>query len=534
MSRSAVRVGPADPGESTPAAPNERPRPAALLLLDSPRCLLGWLLCGVLALAGCVGDGDGAGGAGDGALDGPSNPPETAPDATPDRGPEPGEDAAGDMAADGAVDPDGAPMDMAPDRGPPDGALPDGARPDMAALDMAALDMAALDMAALDMAALDMAAFDLAPPDLALPDLALPDLALPDLAPEPDAAPPDMAPDLDPACEPIAERCNARDDDCDRRVDEDLDPGAPCTAGRGPCAVDGVEVCLDGRWTCGAQALPGSPDICNGVDDDCDGALDEVPFERCVAGVGACAVEGQLGCADDGGIACDVAPWPGLPEACNDVDDDCDGLLDEGGVCEPGAEDCAVDGDEDGDGRADCDDPACFALLACRPPEDCQRYGDEDGDGDAECDDVACAQTRGCRPDVDIAPPGEDAVFNSGINAWDPVWSRPGFGCQPGPGGDYHFELNRIVNRTGRPQQVDVVVSWQGDGYLFLFDIPFDPARPEDCVLANDDYMGLRGSRLTGIELDVDQERLLIMSTRAPGEAIGRYRTVVTTRAIEQ
>ena len=56
-------------------------------------------------------------------------------------------------------------------------------------------------------------------------------------------------------------------------------------------------------------------------------------------------------------------------------------------------EDCSRLGDEDGNGLADCDDPACFGPQCDEPPplrEDCTRLGDEDGNGLADCDDPAC------------------------------------------------------------------------------------------------------------------------------------------------
>ncbi len=69
-------------------------------------------------------------------------------------------------------------------------------------------------------------------------------------------------------------------------------------------------------------------EICNGVDDDCDDAVDENAVGagaacatgfpgRCGAGVNTC-VEGSLTC---------VAPTP-VDETCNLVDDDCDGQID--------------------------------------------------------------------------------------------------------------------------------------------------------------------------------------------------------------
>ncbi len=65
-------------------------------------------------------------------------------------------------------------------------------------------------------------------------------------------------------------------------------------------------------------------ETCNGIDDDCDGTIDEGQMPS-TCGVGACARTSDT--CIDGGIASCV---PGLPttEVCNSLDDDCDGTVD--------------------------------------------------------------------------------------------------------------------------------------------------------------------------------------------------------------
>lgn len=79
------------------------------------------------------------------------------------------------------------------------------------------------------------------------------------------------------------EQCNGVDDDCDGDVDEGCDcvHGAmrDCpTEGPGTC-FDGVEVCVSGQWSeCSAESTPDPADrqeICDGRDNDCDGRIDE-------------------------------------------------------------------------------------------------------------------------------------------------------------------------------------------------------------------------------------------------------------------
>ncbi len=139
---------------------------------------------------------------------------------------------------------------------------------------------------------------------------------------------------------PAPEQCNVRDDDCDDEVDEDFpELGAPCIAGLGACAA-GVHACL--ATGAGTYCMPlGSPtaEACNALDDDCDGEVDD-DFPglglSCVSGLGACRVVGLLSCSADGSSSYCAAPVPApqpQPEICDGVDNDCDGSIDEGLGC---------------------------------------------------------------------------------------------------------------------------------------------------------------------------------------------------------
>lgn len=78
------------------------------------------------------------------------------------------------------------------------------------------------------------------------------------------------------ACRPPDEACNGRDDDCDTVADD----GFECALGSSPmpciteCGSAGTHSCM-GTCVYGACVPPG--EICNGVDDDCDGAADVGP-----------------------------------------------------------------------------------------------------------------------------------------------------------------------------------------------------------------------------------------------------------------
>ncbi len=104
-----------------------------------------------------------------------------------------------------------------------------------------------------------------------------PDVGPIDAAPV-DVTPIDAAPDIDsaPPCAPSAEICNAVDDDCDGVTDE-ADPGlcAICQMpGRQGACAEGRVVCAEGQLECRALGAPPDPG-CDLVDGDCDGRWDE-------------------------------------------------------------------------------------------------------------------------------------------------------------------------------------------------------------------------------------------------------------------
>jgi hypothetical protein len=175
------------------------------------------------------------------------------------------------------------------------------------------------------------------------------------------------------------EVCNGADEDCDAIVDEgvqvtlytDADrdgfgagaaslgcPGTPDTATNG-------DDCDDTR----AATNPSALEVCDGVrDDDCDMAVDEGcdcttgSTRACGSDVGEC-VAGTQSCIAGTWGGCDaVGP---AAEACNGLDDDCDGETDEGLL----APACFVDDDADGYGvgvaAPRCADPTRTAFGGC-------------------------------------------------------------------------------------------------------------------------------------------------------------------------
>ncbi len=141
-----------------------------------------------------------------------------------------------------------------------------------------------------------------------------------------------------------------------------------------------------------AAIHPGAAEVCDTLDNDCDGAVDEGNVCNPCPDDDADGFTTCDGDCDDSNLNID----PGAVEVCDGVDNNCDGQIDEGNVCTP----CT---DNDADGfttcQGDCDDtnanvnPGATELCGdgldndCngQADEDCGNCLDNDGDGFTTC-----------------------------------------------------------------------------------------------------------------------------------------------------
>ena len=248
--------------------------------------------------------------------------------------------------------------------------------------------------------------------------------------------------DADAAVNPSeVEACNGKDENCNGEVDEGVtqswypdadhdgfgDPNAASSACEAPAGFipNGTD-CDDAA----AAAFPGATETCDGVDNDCDGTIDNGVTSVWYAdtdgdGYGD-AASSQVACEGPEGFVTDSTDCddgsgsvhPGLDEVCDELDNDCDGTVDEGMTTTFWAD---IDGDGFGNAAMSQDacalptgysvnDTDCDDMQVSSYPGATEVCNDFDDDCDGTIDEPDAADSSTWYADTDADGYGNAAV----------------------------------------------------------------------------------------------------------------------------
>jgi cysteine-rich repeat protein len=295
--------------------------------------------------------------------------------------------------------------------------------------------------------------------------------------------------DTDPAILPGAtEVCDGEDTDCDGTIDDgvtttffldaDGDDHGNASSTTQACALpDGYAAIGDDCNDACAACFPGNTEICDGADNDCDSMVDD--GENGCGGV--CPIEDAPGepcdgpdadlCADDTfvctGIDTTACNMPGDADAetCNNLDDDCDGTVDEGSVNPCGGVCVVMTGACEGPDTDNCADDTyqCTgrnATVCSTGDNDVETCNGVDDDCDGTIDDgVTTRYYRDADMDtygnpsmfIDACTPQPGYVSNASDCYDNNINARPGQTAYfPGHRGDGSFDYNCVGGQTLR------------------------------------------------------------------------------------
>ena len=194
--------------------------------------------------------------------------------------------------------------------------------------------------------------------------------------------------DNDPTINPArTEVCNGVDDDCNGQIDEglvtvtyyqdsDFDGYGNAAVSKSACSQPMGYVTVSGDCNDASPTVhPGATEICNGVDDNCNGTVDEGVKLNFYAdadgdGYGDTSKLVQACSAPVGDVSdhtdCDdtrATVHPGATEICNGLDDNCNGQTDEGLGTATYYADADADGYGAGTGKAACGPLASYTAM---------------------------------------------------------------------------------------------------------------------------------------------------------------------------
>ena len=241
--------------------------------------------------------------------------------------------------------------------------------------------------------------------------------------------------DVDATINPDAiEVCDGVDNDCDGVIDPsdssdastwyaDVDGDGYGDADATALACDASDGWVADATDCDdsdAAVNPAATEVCNGIDDDCDGVID--PSDSSDASTWYADVDGDgYGDADATALACDASDgWvadatdcddedaavnPGAIEVCNGIDDDCDGVVDPDDSADAGT--WYADADGDGFGDADTSMTGCDADDGYVTDDtDCD---DTDATVHPDAEEICDGIDNDCDGEVD-GPDSKDAI----------------------------------------------------------------------------------------------------------------------------
>ncbi|MCC6527338.1 MAG: hypothetical protein IT373_32110 [Polyangiaceae bacterium] len=250
---------------------------------------------------------------------------------------------------------------------------------------------------------------------------------------------------------PSSETCDGLDNNCAGGVDEgNPGGGVACTTGLLGVCNQGTTACQNGALTCPQNVQPSS-EVCDGADNNCNGATDENDpggNVACSTGLPGVCSAGIRHCVS-GALVCQQSVQPS-GEVCDGLDNNCAGGVDEGnpgggaacatgqsGVCSPGTQTCVA-------GSVSCVRNVNPSTETCNSlDDDCNGLVDDALVADGKPNTCANAASL----TYTIAPAGQTLVTGV-VDASGEDWFRVTFTSVGSPGQSYHPVIDLIAGNA--------------------------------------------------------------------------------------